>query len=80
VKVAEFGGLATARRFLPSPPELLPVFDIVPITEVAVSRIIKFAKAGGPDVLEFIEAPIPAPGPRDGEQRAVWADRRDRLS
>jgi NADPH:quinone reductase-like Zn-dependent oxidoreductase len=27
-----------------------------------VSRIIKFAKAGGPDVLEFIEAPIPAPG------------------
>jgi NADPH:quinone reductase-like Zn-dependent oxidoreductase len=30
-----------------------------------VSRIIKFAKAGGPDVLEFIEAPIPAPGPRE---------------
>jgi len=28
-----------------------------------VSRIIKFSKAGGPDVLEFIEAPIPAPGP-----------------
>jgi NADPH:quinone reductase-like Zn-dependent oxidoreductase len=28
-----------------------------------MSRIIKFAKAGGPDVLEFIEAPIPAPGP-----------------
>jgi NADPH:quinone reductase-like Zn-dependent oxidoreductase len=30
-----------------------------------VSRIIKFAKAGGPDVLEFIEAPIPAPEPRE---------------
>ena len=32
-----------------------------------MSRIIKFAKAGGPEVLEFIEAPIPAPGP--GEVR-----------
>jgi NADPH:quinone reductase-like Zn-dependent oxidoreductase len=30
-----------------------------------VSRIIKFAKAGGPDVLEFIEVPIPAPEPRE---------------
>jgi NADPH:quinone reductase-like Zn-dependent oxidoreductase len=30
-----------------------------------VSRIIKFAKAGGPDVLEFIEAPVPTPGPRE---------------
>ena len=32
-----------------------------------MSRTIKFAKAGGPDVLEFIEAPIPVPGP--GEVR-----------
>ena len=30
-----------------------------------MSRIIKFAKAGGPDVLEFIEVPIPAPEPRE---------------
>jgi NADPH:quinone reductase-like Zn-dependent oxidoreductase len=30
-----------------------------------VSRIIKFAKAGGPDVLEFIEVPIPAPESRE---------------
>jgi NADPH:quinone reductase-like Zn-dependent oxidoreductase len=34
-------------------------------TEGAVSRSIKFAKAGGPDVLEFIEAPVPAPGPNE---------------
>jgi NADPH:quinone reductase-like Zn-dependent oxidoreductase len=30
-----------------------------------MSRTIKFAKAGGPDVLEFIEAQVPAPGPRE---------------
>src|ERR1700676_3918939 len=28
-----------------------------------MSRIIKFAKAGGPEVLEFIEMQVPAPGP-----------------
>lgn len=28
-----------------------------------MSRIIKFAKAGGPEVLEFVETEIPAPGP-----------------
>src|ERR1700722_17975633 len=33
--------------------------------ETAVPRSIKFAKAGGPDVLEFIEAPVPAPGPNE---------------
>jgi NADPH:quinone reductase-like Zn-dependent oxidoreductase len=33
--------------------------------ETAVSCTIKFAKAGGPDVLEFIEAQVPAPGPRE---------------
>ncbi len=32
-----------------------------------MSRTIKFAKAGGPDVLEFIEAQVPFPGP--GEVR-----------
>src|SRR3981189_3287281 len=30
-----------------------------------MSRPIKFAKAGGPEVLEFIEAQVPAPGPRE---------------
>ncbi|MGO1077299.1 zinc-dependent alcohol dehydrogenase family protein [Inquilinus sp. CA228] len=30
-----------------------------------MSRIIKFAKAGGPEVLEFIETPVPAPGPHE---------------
>jgi NADPH:quinone reductase-like Zn-dependent oxidoreductase len=49
---------------LPSPPKL-PVFDIIQTTEIAVSRVIKFAKAGGPDVLEFIEAQLPAPGTQE---------------
>jgi NADPH:quinone reductase-like Zn-dependent oxidoreductase len=30
-----------------------------------MSRTIKFAKAGGPEVLEFIETQIPAPGPHE---------------
>ena len=30
-----------------------------------MSRIIKFAKAGGPEVLDFIETDIPAPGPSE---------------
>src|SRR5258708_8427323 len=30
-----------------------------------MSRIIKFAKAGGPEVLEFIETQVPTPGPRE---------------
>jgi NADPH:quinone reductase-like Zn-dependent oxidoreductase len=30
-----------------------------------MSRIIKFAKAGGPEVLEFIEMPVPTPRPRE---------------
>jgi NADPH:quinone reductase-like Zn-dependent oxidoreductase len=46
-----------------------------------VSRSIKFAKAGGPDVLEFVEAPIPAPGP--GEVRikvkAIGINRADSM-
>src|SRR6202045_4637374 len=56
--------LTTARRFLPSPPKL-PELDIIPTTEIAVSRTIKFAKVGGPEVLEFIETQVPAPGPRE---------------
>jgi hypothetical protein len=34
-------------------------------TEAAMSRTIKFAKAGGPEVLEFVEAQVPAPGPHE---------------
>jgi NADPH:quinone reductase-like Zn-dependent oxidoreductase len=33
--------------------------------EIAMSRTIKFARAGGPDVLEFIEAQVSAPKPRE---------------
>lgn len=55
-----------ACRFLPNPPKL-PVLNIMQTTEIVVSRTIKFAKAGGPDVLEFIEAQVPFPGP--GEVR-----------
>src|SRR3981081_281120 len=30
-----------------------------------MSRTIKFAKAGGPEVLEFVEVQVPAPGPTE---------------
>src|SRR6202789_4495803 len=30
-----------------------------------MSRTIKFAQAGGPEVLEFIETEVPAPGPHE---------------
>jgi hypothetical protein len=32
--------------------------------EITTSRTIKFTKAGGPEVLEFIETKVKAPGPR----------------
>jgi NADPH:quinone reductase-like Zn-dependent oxidoreductase len=35
------------------------------IQEAIMSRTIKIAKAGGPEVLEFIEAPVRAPGPHE---------------
>src|SRR5258707_15162497 len=35
------------------------------LTETAMSRSIKFAKAGGPEVLEFVEVQVPAPGPNE---------------
>ena len=35
------------------------------LTETAMSRTIKFAKAGGPEVLEFVEIQVPAPGPNE---------------
>jgi NADPH:quinone reductase-like Zn-dependent oxidoreductase len=34
-------------------------------TETAMSRTIKFGKAGGPEVLEFVEAQVPTPGPNE---------------
>ena len=30
-----------------------------------MSRTIKFAKAGGPEVLQFLETEVPAPGPTE---------------
>src|SRR4030081_1912355 len=48
----------------PGPPRL-PEFDIMPTTETIMSRTIKFAKAGGPEVLEFVETQVPAPGPNE---------------
>ncbi len=30
-----------------------------------MSRTIKFAKAGGPEVLEFLDTEVPAPGPTE---------------
>src|SRR6201982_1196109 len=35
------------------------------LMESAMSRSIKFAKAGGPEVLEFVEVQVPAPGPSE---------------
>src|SRR5260370_35541836 len=36
-----------------------------PNREVLMSRTIKFAKAGGPEVLEFLKTEVPAPGPTE---------------
>jgi NADPH:quinone reductase-like Zn-dependent oxidoreductase len=46
-----------------------------------VSRIIKFAEAGGPDVLEFIEVPVPAPEPREVriKVKAIGINRADSM-
>ena len=46
-----------------------------------MSRVIKFAKAGGPDVLEFIEVPIPAPEPREVriKVKAIGINRADSM-
>jgi NADPH:quinone reductase-like Zn-dependent oxidoreductase len=35
-----------------------------------MSRTIKFAKAGGPEVLEFVEVKVPAPGPNEYASRS----------
>jgi NADPH:quinone reductase-like Zn-dependent oxidoreductase len=41
------------------------VFHNHPNREVIMSRAIKFANAGGPEVLEFLETEVPAPGPKE---------------
>jgi len=46
-----------------------------------MSRTIKFAKAGGPEVLEFIETQIPAPGPNEVriKVKAIGINRADSM-
>jgi NADPH:quinone reductase-like Zn-dependent oxidoreductase len=46
-----------------------------------MSRTIKFAKAGGPEVLEFIEIEVPAPGPHEVriEVKAIGINRADSM-
>lgn len=38
---------------------------MLPTLEIFMSRTIMFAKAGGPEVLEFVETPVAAPGPHE---------------
>jgi NADPH:quinone reductase-like Zn-dependent oxidoreductase len=49
--------------------------------ETAMSRTIKFAKAGGPEVLEFVEMEVPAPGPREVriKVKAIGINRADSM-
>jgi NADPH:quinone reductase-like Zn-dependent oxidoreductase len=46
-----------------------------------MSRTIKFAKAGGPEVLEFIETQVPTPGPREVriKVKAIGINRADSM-
>ena len=46
-----------------------------------MSRTIKFAKAGGPEVLEFIETEVPAPGPHEVriEVKAIGINRAESM-
>jgi NADPH:quinone reductase-like Zn-dependent oxidoreductase len=46
-----------------------------------MSRSIRFAKAGGPEVLEFVETQVPAPGPREIRIRvkAIGINRADSM-
>jgi NADPH:quinone reductase-like Zn-dependent oxidoreductase len=46
-----------------------------------MSRTIKFAKAGGPEVLEFIEMEVPSPGPHEVriEVKAIGINRADSM-
>ena len=46
-----------------------------------MSRTIRFAKAGGPEVLEFVETQVPAPGPREVriKVKAIGINRADSM-
>ncbi|MDB5397273.1 MAG: putative oxidoreductase, partial [Rhodospirillales bacterium] len=46
-----------------------------------MSRMIKFAQAGGPEVLEFIEMEVPGPGPREVriKVKAIGINRADSM-
>ena len=46
-----------------------------------MSRVIKFAQAGGPEVLEFIETQVPAPGPHEVriEVKAIGINRAESM-
>ena len=46
-----------------------------------MSRTIKFAQAGGPEVLEFIEMEVPAPGPHEVriKVKAIGINRADSM-
>src|ERR1700733_11301093 len=50
-------------------------------TETIMSRTIKFTKAGGPEVLEFVEMEVPAPGPHEVrvEVRAIGINHADSM-
>src|SRR6266404_6975704 len=51
------------------------------LTEAPLSRTIKFAQAGAPEVLEFIETQVPAPGPREVriKVKAIGINRADSM-
>ena len=46
-----------------------------------MSRTIKFAQAGGPEVLEFVETEVPAPGPHEVriKVKAIGINRADSM-
>ena len=54
---------------------------IIPTKETIVSRTIKFAKIGGPEVLEFVETEVTAPGPHEVriEVKAIGINRAESM-
>jgi NADPH:quinone reductase-like Zn-dependent oxidoreductase len=77
-QLADRGRSTAAARL--SPPKR-PEHYILPTTETAMSRTIKFAKAGGPEVLEFIETQVPAPGSHEVriKVKAIGLNRADSM-
>jgi NADPH:quinone reductase-like Zn-dependent oxidoreductase len=72
---------ADRREFVRSFLGRQPDFNIVPTTEIIMSRTIKFAKAGSPEVLEFVDIEVPAPGPREVriKVKAIGINRADSM-